>query len=488
MLTGSLFNVNAQVANQPDDLIRCQVVFTGIAIFDLNQTLPQILGSQDPAFFDVTFYETQLDADNGVNAIGNSSEYINSSNPFTVFVRLEELATGSFDTTQFELIVFPAPEDFGPFELRACDDEINGSTSTDEISTFNLTSLNNQMTGGDPNLEVIFYATLDDLQNDIPIVDPTLYQNVANPQAIYVRINDTTSVCFSDTTLTLLVMPNPSAVNPTPLEVCDDNGDGFAEFNLTDKDLEIVAGDPDVTVRYFETLSNAANGVNPLVSPYINIVPLIQIVYARAENNDSNCFTIVELELIVLDGCPDIASPPEDIFVNEGDDNGWARFDLTVNESLMLGTQDPNVFLFSYHTSLEDAGQDINAISNPISYRNIANPQEIYVRFYNSTSNGYVLAPFEIETDGVLGIDQNFSINFSVYPNPASGIVVIQSNEIFPNLEITLFDMNGRLLYSESNVASSNRLQFDVSNLASGMYLLQINSEEKTTVKQLVKQ
>jgi len=153
----------------------------------------------------------------------------------------------------------------------------------------------------------------------------------------------------------------------------------------------------------------------------------------------------------------------------------------------MLGAQDPTVYLFSYHTTFEDAQQDNNSIINPESYQNIQNPQTIYVRFYNSTSDGYVVTNFEIETDGVLGSDDIFSNSFSVYPNPASEVVVIQSNEVFSDFEITLYDMNGRLLYSETNAANSNRLQLDVSELSSGMYLLRINSEEKTTVKQLVK-
>ena len=98
-----------------------------------------------------------------------------------------------------------------------------------------------------------------------------------------------------------------------------------------------------------------------------------------------------------------------------------------------------------------------------------------------------MVASFQIETDDVLGTDSIFANMFKVYPNPASGIVVIQSNEVFPDVEIILFDMNGRRLITASNVANSNALQLDISNLSSGIYLLQINSEEKTTVKQLVK-
>ena len=493
LLVTGVFNGKAQVANQAVDLILCDIDNDGFEIFDLTINDPIILGGQNPVEFNITYYLTLVDANAGVNVILNPANYVNTANPESIFARLERISNGNFDTTDFALIVQPTPLDLGPFQMLLCDDELNGSTSTDGISTFNLTNLDSQITGGDPELIVNYYQSLADLLNDIPIVDSTAYQNLNNPQTLYARIQNDSSGCYTDITVDLEVLPNPEANMPAPLEACDDNGDGFASFYPSDKNIEILAGQSNAVVQYFATSQDAFTGdpSTVLSEPYTNIVVSIQTIYARVTYEVPPfaipCFDVTPLDLVVLDGCPDIAEPPADIFVNEGDDNGWARFDLTVNESLMLGAQDPTVFLFSYHTSLANATQDVNAISNPSSYRNIANPQLIYVRFYNSTSNGYVVAAFQIETDGVLGIEQNFANNFSVYPNPTSGIVVIQSNNAFPNLEIALFDMNGRLLYSELNVASSNRLQLDISNLASGMYLLRINSEERTTVKQLVK-
>jgi hypothetical protein len=47
-----------------------------------------------------------------------------------------------------------------------------------------------------------------------------------------------------------VVNPLPSPVTPTPLEVCDDDNDGLAEFILTDKDDEIIGGEPGVAIAY----------------------------------------------------------------------------------------------------------------------------------------------------------------------------------------------------------------------------------------------
>ena len=48
--------------------------------------------------------------------------------------------------------------------------------------------------------------------------------------------------CATFVTLQLLVNDTPQIEDPTPLEVCDDNTDGFAQFDLTSKNAEILDG------------------------------------------------------------------------------------------------------------------------------------------------------------------------------------------------------------------------------------------------------
>ncbi|MEL6813071.1 MAG: T9SS type A sorting domain-containing protein [Bacteroidota bacterium] len=387
-LVVSTLGVQAQVANQPEDLRVCDDDNDGLAIFDLTATAVEIFGAQNPVDFTLTYHETEVDAINGTSPIASPEIYINIVNPQAIYARLESIATGLFDTTNFALIVLPLP----------------------------------------------------------------------------------------------------SPVAPTPLEVCDDDGDGFTEFDLHEKDEEITGGEPDVSVFYYATLADATANIAPLASPYQNVLPFAQTIYVRVQNVITNCLSeILTLDLIVLDGCPIIDTEPLDIFVNEGDGNGQAIFDLTVNEDLMLGAQDPTVYLFSYHTTFADAQTDANAVSNPESYQNTANPQTIYVRFYNNGTNGYVVTNFEIETDGVLGVDDVFSDNLIIYPNPASEWVVIQQKQYASDLEIVVLDVNGRRL--TSGISSEEEVvKVDMATLASGMYWLQLTSEGNTVVKKIVKQ
>ena len=79
----------------------------GFSIFDLTITEPEILGTQTD--LTVTYYETQSDAETGVNAIPNPTSYENTGNPQTLFARLSDASNNYFDTTQLTLTVLPVP-------------------------------------------------------------------------------------------------------------------------------------------------------------------------------------------------------------------------------------------------------------------------------------------------------------------------------------------------------------------------------------------
>src|SRR5690606_865862 len=123
----------------------------------------------------------------------------------------------------------------------------------------------------------------------------------------------------------------PFAATPDPLQECDElPNDGIDEFMLTDADAQIINGQPDVTVSYYLTLALAEIGDpgDQLISPFTNTVPDNQIVFARLEDDNSGCYDIVELNLIV-NPSPAIASPITDFYVCDNDQDGVEIFDLT---------------------------------------------------------------------------------------------------------------------------------------------------------------
>jgi len=349
----------------PDYVICDDPSGDGIEIFDLTTWDTQVVS--DVTGLTITYHETAADADAGTLAITPADSYSNTSNPQTIYVRVEN-TDGCFIVGQFDLIVDPAPALVDPTPFLLCDD-----VPFDGFIEFDLTTKDNEINGGDATLIVTYHLTMADADSGVsPLMSP--YTNITNPQTVYVRVEHPTSGCYGTTTLILEVLEAPDANDPTPLEVCDDDGDGFAEFTLTDADAEITGGAAGVTVSYHETLDDANNNVSPLTSPYTNIVAFNQTVYARVVNAAAgDCFTVVELDLIVNES-PAIGDP-SNLEVCDDNDDGFYTFDLTVNDADILNGLPASDYTIGYY---EDAGFT-SEISPADNYTNTSNPQTIYV-------------------------------------------------------------------------------------------------------------
>ncbi|MBP93175.1 MAG: endonuclease I [Flavobacteriaceae bacterium] len=78
-----------------------------------------------------------------------------------------------------------------------------------------------------------------------------------------------------------------------------------------------------------------------------------------------------------------------------------------------------------------------------------------------------------------LSIDENSLDTVSVYPNPTTGRVYIKG--LKKSAYITVYSMDGRALFTKA----VDNATIDL-NLSSGMYLMQITSEDRTTIKKIM--
>ena len=79
---------------------------------------------------------------------------------------------------------------------------------------------------------------------------------------------------------------------------------------------------------------------------------------------------------------------------------------------------------------------------------------------------------------------------FAVYPNPTNGIIWIKHDGMsLTSANISLQDVNGRSLMSryEQNTSDDAAIQWDLSSLPSGIYLIRIETKESTTVHRIQK-
>ena len=338
--------------------------------FDLSTKDAEIINGQPSVT--VSYHATQAEAESGTNALLNL--YTNTSNPQTIYVALTNVNTGCNAVSSFTISVNPLPQINAPTPLEVCDDNI-----PDGITQIDLSVKDAEITGGNTNYTINYYLTQADADNQQNPL-PTGYTNISNPQTIYAGVTDNITGCLNTTPLDLVVEQAPIANVPTPLEFCDADNDGFGVFTLSDADAEITGGVAGLTVSYHETQSDADNNVNPLSSPYSNIVINQQTVYARVESATiaTDCATIVPLQLVVQP-TPVVPQNISDYILCDTDQDGITQFDLTSKTAEILGSQDPVDYTPRYHLTQAEAETATNPILNTTSYTNLTNPQTIYV-------------------------------------------------------------------------------------------------------------
>lgn len=72
-------------------------------VFDLTVQTPIVLGNQNPDGFNVEYYGSLANANNGLNAITTPSFYVAQGNSQTIYVRVQNITDNSFDVTSFTI-------------------------------------------------------------------------------------------------------------------------------------------------------------------------------------------------------------------------------------------------------------------------------------------------------------------------------------------------------------------------------------------------
>ena len=345
----------------------------GIETFDLSTMDAEALASVPPSNYNITYHLTNADAQNGVNAITNPIQ--NTSNPQTIFVRIEDIDSGCLAFTSFNLVVNPLPEIVSPNAIQYCDD-----ASADGSTTIDLTALDLDITQGNPNLVVTYHFSQIDADTGAnPIPSP--YVNTNPNETIFIRVVDQNTGCESTSSFTIEILDRPEVDSQSipPLNACESDDDGFAEFDLTEVIPDILAGlTENVTITFHETQEDAENGVNAIADEenYENIDQGVQTLYIRIVSDVTGCFTIVPLEihanilvtastLVNFHACDDESA------------DGIAEFNL---ESIadVIGNNITDIIVTFYET--ED---DLNNLTNPIDqsipYEVTSSPQPIFV-------------------------------------------------------------------------------------------------------------
>ncbi len=429
-------------------------------IIDVDYTISNIGDGAIPANTPIAFYADNdlvgtAATQNNIPMYGSETGSISLNIPagipqnFTISITVDDDGTGSgtiaeaneSNNTDSDSVEFISAGIINPLnDLYICDD-----VSSDGIGIFDLTENTTLAIGNQANVTVSYHLSQMDANLDLDaIIDPVNFQNVINPQEIFLRLeNNMNPTCYSVESFLLTVVPKPITSTLDPWQVCDDpSNNGIAVFDLMTLIPDIVGNQQNVTISFHETSSDALTGINAIPNPqaYENMVSP-QIIYIRVESVFLNtCFAIVPLELTVAPNNP-IISFGELQNCDEG--FGSSIFDLTNVE--MQG----DLEIIGFYPTENDAINNTEPIENLSNFQNTINPQVIYIRIENPNDPCYHLGTLKLIVENCsIFVPEGFSPNGDGINDTfeISGLY-----NIFPNFELTIFSRYGNIVYEGNN-------------------------------------
>ena len=405
-------------------------VIDNSSVFDLTLNEGSILNGQTNI---LTSYHTSInDAITNENPIADPINFINTSSPQDIYVRLTDQTTLCFDTTDFQLLVPTQPTANTPNAYEVCDD----LSSDGYYSNFLLNSKDSEVliTQDQTLFNISYHLTFNDADNNMaPLDKENPYTNISqNTQTIFVRIeNKTQTDCYEITSFDLVINSLPVVNNLINIEECDIDGDATVVFDLSVNTSESLGLQINTTVSYFISEIDAQSNNAPLINPsaFTN-TSSPQTIYIRLSDNNSGCF-IVSNFTISATSLP-IPIQPIDYEICDdnldGDDtNGFVQnFLLSSKDNEILGSLDASQYAISYHTSLIGAqtnnSTDVINKFNPYSNTSI-NSQQVFVRVENidNTACNDTSISFNLIVDPLPVVNTGVEINYCIAtgdPNP----------------------------------------------------------------------
>ena len=94
----------------------------------------------------------------------------------------------------------------------------------------------------------------------------------------------------------------------------------------------------------------------------------------------------------------------------------------------------------------------------------------------------------DLECQGIYEEQIIMTDNFLVYPNPFNNLITIYDGKIGEEVSITMYSMFGKLVLAETYVNQGGDMKVDTSALASGMYLIRVQSKAITSTYKIIKE
>jgi gliding motility-associated-like protein len=331
-------------------LKQCDDDTDGISDFNLSEKNTFISTNLNDTF---SYFTTPNGANNNDLALKIETPTAYRSGSGSVWARVENL-NGCFSTSEINLIVSATQinTSFHKYFV-VCDDYIDASNDDiDGIATFNFSSVTADIQAILPSpssaYTIKYYKNeTDALAETNQITNTSTYRNIGfqNQQQIWVRVDSNLdNACFGlGNYITLTVEKLPVANSIPNYKECDEiSNDGIFSFNTSALQSDLLSGQSNVVVTYFDQNNN------PLPSPFPNsFTTSSQTIKARLTNNTTNtdigipCYDETSITFIVNKHpvANPVVIPPACDDAAPSDTDGLNKFDTSLIESTILNGQ-----------------------------------------------------------------------------------------------------------------------------------------------------
>ncbi|WMI67852.1 T9SS type B sorting domain-containing protein [Mangrovimonas sp. YM274] len=378
--------LSAPTTTTPTPIKICDDNDDGEYTVDLTSKIPEV--TANTANQTITFHSSFEDADTGSNPIANTTNYTTATQ--TLFIRVENGGSACYSLEPLEIYINTLPQISEPIsDYKICEQ------NSDNIGDFTFITRDEEILNGQTDKQVLYFASQSDAENRTNIIDKTVpYQNTANPQIIYVRIeNITDEGCYITASFSIEIGTNPQFNKPLDWFLCDDiANDGFEEFDLNVKAQEMTDGiNEDIEVTFYLSMTDAENEENPIPANFTNTTNPQTIFVSLSNGSFCNSTTSFEINVIQA---PE-ANPAQPLIQCDTDFDAIVTFDLTQAEVDILDVRQEDIVI-SYYETLDELEIQVNEIPDPTTYNNTTNPQTVYFRITNTTSGCYLAIPIEL--------------------------------------------------------------------------------------------
>lgn len=158
------------------------------------------------------------------------------------------------------------------------------------------------------------------------------------------------------------------------------------------------------------------------------------------------------------------------------------RNPLNVDE-VIIGTELGVWYTNTFNTASPIWIQSYNGMSNvKVTDLDLRNDNVVYAATYG---RGVFSGAFTAPSLSTINFEDTNAVVVS--PNPSNGLYTIQIKDIVSRVNIKVVDINGKEVFSKNDVNADQVKSIDLSNLQSGVYILNVNGQKLNYTEKLIK-